>query len=107
MLNDKNLRKLCSEQFDDRTLEFIINLICTIIITLINFGLRKLLHTVQSFGRYDSMTKQSSSLFNNLFVSTFINTSFLITLVYSNIFNFIPMKIISILIPSLFDKFTQ
>lgn len=106
-MGDSSIKNKCQAEFDDRSLGYAISLVCTIFITIINFGLKKLLNALQDYGRYDSMSKQSSSLFNHLFVSTFINTSFLITLVYANIFDFIPMRIISFIIPNLFDSFAQ
>lgn len=106
-MNDSDARNLCFDEFKERFVEYFVSFVCTLIINFINFGLKKLLQTVQDYGRYDSMTKQSLSLFDNLFISTFINTSFVITLVYSNIFDFIPMRVISIIIPNIFDTFTR
>lgn len=107
MLTNSNTREKCSHIFSNKTMEIFINFLCTIIIIMINYGLRKLLQSLQSYCLYNNKTEESISLFNNLFLATFINTSFLITFVYADIFNFKPMKLFGSMIPSLFEKFKK
>lgn len=99
MLTNSSIRTLCWNVFMDKSTEMFINIFCTFIISFINFGLRQLLLYLKDYSRYDTKTSEATSLFNNLFLSTFINTSFLLTLVYANIFDFIPMKIITSFLP--------